>query len=195
MPAGLTGAVREPAPARRAAPAAEIGPGDTAAILYTSGTTGPVEGRLLPAGAVLLVGGDVGELLEIGEDDVLYTCLPLFHTNALNAFVQALVAGATFVIGPRFSASRFWAQVAAEGATVTYLLGAMVNILHGRPPAPEDAAHRCASRSPRPPRPPCVEPFRERFGVQLVEGYGSTETNCAIGAQRREQRPAGWGAC
>ena len=36
--------------------------------------------------------------------------LPLFHTNALNAFVQALVAGATYELGPRFSASRFWGQ-------------------------------------------------------------------------------------
>ena len=53
--------------ARRAA-AADVGPGDTVAILYTSGTTGPVEGRDVPAGAVLLVGaqhrGDARRALE-----------------------------------------------------------------------------------------------------------------------------------
>jgi crotonobetaine/carnitine-CoA ligase len=133
----------------------------------------------------------VGELLEIGEEDVLYTCLPMFHTNALNAFVQALVAGATFVIGERFSASRFWRRAAAEGATVTYLLGAMVNILHGRAPAPEDSAH--SVRIALAPATPSTlhEPFRERFGVLLIEGYGSTETNCTIGAAASKQRP-GW---
>ena len=63
------------------------------------------------------------------SDDVLYTCLPLFHTNALNACIQALSHGAEFVVGQRFSASRFWDRVLAADATVTYLLGAMVSIL------------------------------------------------------------------
>ncbi len=145
----------EPAPA-----ATEIGPGTLVAILYTSGTTGPSKGVCCPQAQFYWWGVTVGELLEIGEDDVLYTCLPMFHTNALNAFVQALVAGATFVIGERFSASRFWQRAAAEGATVTYLLGAMVNILHGRPPAPEDSAH--AVRIALAPATPATlhEPFR-----------------------------------
>ena len=70
----------------------------------------PVEGRHVPARPVLLVGRLVGGMLGgLDEDDVLYTVLPLFHTNALNACVQALVAGAPDV-GPRFSASRFWPQ-------------------------------------------------------------------------------------
>ena len=117
--------------------------------------------------------------------------LPLFHTNALNAFVQALVAGATYELGPRFSASRFWGQVAASGATVTYLLGAMVNILMSRPDGPEDTAHTV--RTALAPATPAArfDRFRERFGVQLVEGYGSTETNCPIGESWRGQRP-GW---
>ncbi len=169
----------------------EIGPGTLVAILYTSGTTGPSKGVCCPQAQFYWWGVSVGELLEIGEEDVLYTCLPMFHTNALNAFVQALVAGATFVIGERFSASRFWQRAAAEGATVTYLLGAMVNILHGQPPAPEDSAHEV--RIALAPATPASlhEPFRERFGVLLIEGYGSTETNCTIGAAADRQR-AGW---
>jgi crotonobetaine/carnitine-CoA ligase len=176
----------EPAPA-----ATEIGPGTLVAILYTSGTTGPSKGVCCPQAQFYWWGVSVGELLEISEDDVLYTCLPMFHTNALNAFVQALVAGATFVIGERFSASRFWQRAAAEGATVTYLLGAMVNILHGRPPGPGDSAH--SIRIALAPATPATlhEPFRERFGVLLIEGYGSTETNCTIGAAADHQRP-GW---
>ena len=177
-----------PSGAAAAAPSETVGPGDTVAILYTSGTTGPAKGVCCPHAQFYWWGIVVGEMLGIGEDDVLYTCLPLFHTNALNAFVQALVAGATFHIGPRFSASRFWSTLAESGATVTYLLGAMVNILASRPPEPQERAHR--GRVALAPGTPAAlfDAFRERFGIQLVEGYGSTETNCAIGAPWTAQR-------
>jgi crotonobetaine/carnitine-CoA ligase len=191
LPAGLHASVRDVPPPAEPVPAAPVGPGDTGAILYTSGTTGPSKGVQCPHAQFYWWGVLVGEMLGLGEDDVLYTVLPLFHTNALNAFVQALVAGATYELGPRFSASRFWGQVADAGATVTYLLGAMVNILMSRPEGPEDTAH--AVRTALAPATPVAvfDRFRERFGVQLVEGYGSTETNCAIGESWLGQR-AGW---
>lgn len=164
-------------------PQHSVGPGDIAAILYTSGTTGPSKGVRCPHAQFYWWGVLVSESLRIVEGDVVYTCLPLFHTNALNAFVQALVSGATFVLGERFSASRFWARAAACDADVTYLLGAMVSILMARPPEPVEREHhvRIALAPATPAR--IFDRFRERFGVQLVEGYGSTETNCAIAAE------------
>ena len=167
------------------------GPGTTVAILYTSGTTGPAKGVCCPQAQFYWWGVCVGELLELGEQDVLYTCLPMFHTNALNTFSQALIAGATLVIDRRFSASRFWERVTASGATVTYLLGAMVTMLHGRPAGEHDRAHR-VRRALAPATPAGLHaPFRERFGVELLDVYGSTETNAAIGAGLARQRP-GW---
>jgi crotonobetaine/carnitine-CoA ligase len=167
-------------------------PGDTAAILYTSGTTGPSKGVCCPHAQLYWWGVLVSESLAIGEGDVLYTCLPLFHTNALTAFVQALVSGATYVLGDRFSASRFWTQVRAAGADVTYLLGAMVSILMARAPEPDERRHqvRVALAPATPPR--LFTRFRERFGVQLVEGYGSTETNCAIAAEHPSRGRPGY---
>jgi carnitine-CoA ligase len=189
VPAGYA-VLGAPEPAAPIVPA-DVGPGDTAAILYTSGTTGPAKGVQCPQAQFLWWGVLMSEMLGIGEDDVLYTNLPLFHTNALNAFVQALVAGATYHLGPRFSASRFWPRVAEAGATVTYLLGAMVNILSSRPPSAEDRAH--AVRVALAPATPVAlfDAFRDRFGVQLAEAYGSTETNAPIGVSWQEQR-AGW---
>jgi carnitine-CoA ligase len=179
----------EAPPPGEPAPVGEVGPGDTAAILYTSGTTGPSKGVCCPHAQFYWWGVEVGDMLELGPEDVLYTNLPLFHTNALNAFMQALLAGGHFVLGPRFSASAFWRRLAEAGATVTYVLGAMVTMLWRRPPGPEDRAHgvRVALAPASPAN--LVGPFRERFGVQLVEGYGSTETNCPIWVSAAEQRP------
>jgi crotonobetaine/carnitine-CoA ligase len=193
-PARAVAGVRaEPAPPIGASgepiPPGPVGPGTTLAILYTSGTTGPSKGVCCPHAQFYWWGITVGELLELTENDVLYTCLPMFHTNALNAFVQALLAGATFVVGERFSASRFWGRVADAGATVTYLLGAMINILHGQPPGDQERAH-AVTRALAPATPVALhKPFEERFGVKLLEAYGSTETNAAIGAALARQRP------
>ncbi|MCX8453538.1 ATP-dependent acyl-CoA ligase [Paenarthrobacter ureafaciens] len=177
-----------PQPDSRAEPAPVL-PGDTAAILYTSGTTGVSKGVQCPQGQFYWWGVNVSQQLELTDKDVLYTCLPLFHTNALNAFSQALVSGAEYVLGPRFSASRFWSDVHSAGATFTYLLGAMVSILASKPPTPLDRAHGVvAALAPATPA-GLLESFRDRFGITLMDGYGSTETNSIVASSRREQRP------
>lgn len=167
----------------------DVPPGETAVIIYTSGTTGPSKGVCCPQAQLYWWGILTGELLGVQSDDVLYTCLPLFHINAFTAFVQALVAGATYVVDERFSASRFWHRAADVEATVTYLLGAMINMLLSQPPDASDRDHRVrVILAPAAPAQPW-ERFCDRFGVQLIEGYGSTETNCTIGAAPHEQRP------
>jgi crotonobetaine/carnitine-CoA ligase len=177
------------------APAGLIAPhpasaGDPAAILYTSGSTGPAKGVVCPHAQWYWWGILTGELLELGEGDVLYTSLPLFHTNALNAFCQALLAGATYVLGPRFSASRFWERLRDADATVTYLLGAMVGILAR---GEDDRRHRVRAALAPATLPELVEPFRQRFGVRLVNAWGSTETNLVIAPAPGEERPGALG--
>ena len=172
----------------------EVGPGDTVAILYTSGTTGPAKGVMCPHAQFYWWAHSTAALLDgIGEDDVLYTCLPLFHTNALNACMQALVHGAEFVVGPRFSASRFWDRIVAADATVTYLLGAMVSILAKTPASTSERGHRVrVALAPATPA-HLHDLFRDRFGVALRDGFGMTETNAVIGARHGEQRPGTMG--
>ena len=175
-------------PVGEAVPAYDVRPGDPAAILYTSGTTGPPKGVVCPQEQWYWWAVLTGEVLGIGADDVLYTCLPLFHTNALNTFCQALVAGASYGLGPRFSASRFWRRCAEAEATVTYLLGPMVSILLRQPPAPADRAHRVRIALAPATGTELHGPFRERFGVELIDAWGSTETNIVISNRAGDNR-------
>jgi crotonobetaine/carnitine-CoA ligase len=175
--------------------AAPVRPGDTLAILYTSGTTGVSKGVMCPHAQFAWWGEVVGGMLELGDEDTLYTCLPLFHTNALNAFAQALTHGAHLVVGPRFSASRFWERITEAQATVTYLLGAMVTILSSQEASSFDRAHRVrVALAPATPA-GIWGSFEQRFGVRLVEGHGMTETNAVIGPRDGEQRPGWMGRC
>jgi crotonobetaine/carnitine-CoA ligase len=168
--AGPVPAVADPAPAP------EVRPGDPLTIIYTSGTTGPSKGVLCPQAQYHWWAHFGRHFLGIREDDVLFTVLPMFHMNALSAFMQAVIAGATYTFETRFSASRFWQQLADSGATVTYLLGAMAHILLDRPESEYREHHARIALSPATPA-PVVERFAERFGIQLVDGFGSTECN------------------
>jgi crotonobetaine/carnitine-CoA ligase len=168
-----------------------IRPEEPLTVLHTSGTTGVPKGVCCPHSQFFWWGILTAELLDVTAEDVLWTCLPMSHTNALNTFFQALVTGATFAIGPRFSVRRFWAGADAVRATVIYLLGAMVPMLQSAPPSGVDLGHRVrVALAPGSPGGQAAR-FEERFGVRLVEAYGSTETNCIIGAPVDAQRP-GW---
>lgn len=168
---------------------------DPMAILYTSGTTGPSKGVVCPQAQLFWWGIYSARALGLREGDVLFTCLPVFHTNALNTFYQALLNGCEYVLQPRFSASRFWDQARDCGATVTYLLGAMASILLAQPPGRDgrDKDHKIrvalgggvpAAKHPE---------MLDRFGVALVDGYASTETNVVFYSPAPSDHPGTMG--
>ena len=191
-PAGRLSITDVPPHAKAIAPCA-ADPAQTLAILYTSGTTGPSKGVCCPHAQYFWWGFHGIRNLEIHEGDVLSTTLPLFHTNALGTFHQALLSGSTLAAEPRFSASRFWQRLIERRATITYLLGAMVPILLSREPSPDEQDHtvRCALAPGVPAN--LHRTFEQRTGIHLLDGYGSTETNFVIGATAAERRAGSMG--
>ena len=176
-------------PLGAAAAASAVRPGDTVAILYTSGTTGPAKGVCCPQAQLFWWGIYSARALGIREGDVLFTTLPLFHTNALNAFYQALLNGCTYVLEPKFSASAFWAAAERHNATVGYLLGAMASMLLAQPKTANDKTHRLRVALGGGVPPQIHGQFLQRFGVPLVDGYGSTETNFVFAGTIPSDRP------
>lgn len=111
-------------------PETELRYDDPMFLMYTSGTTGPSKGVLAPHSQGISIGNQLVGVYGYTEDDVLYTCLPLFHGNAIwYSLMPAFNCGATLVISRRFSASNFWREVAECGATQANVLGAMANIV------------------------------------------------------------------
>ncbi len=190
--AGRIAVVAWPGPA---APieAAPVQPGDPLAILYTSGTTGPAKGVIVPHAQYYWWGVNTADVLGIDAEDVLCTTMPLFHVNAFNTVVQAALTGCRVAIEPRFSASGFWPAMRERDATVIFVLGAMVPILLAQPPSPGERGHRVRiGLGPGVPEGPMAA-FLARTGVPLIEGYGSTETNFTIATSIDRPRPGAMG--
>ena len=174
-------------------PRAEVRPSDACSILYTSGTTGLSKGVICPHAQYFWWAITTGRQLGVCEGDILHTTLPLFHTNALNCFFQALVFGATQSLDARFSVSQFYEKLKASDATVTYLLGAMVPMLLSRPPSPEERDH--TARVALAPGVPAHfhEVFTKRTGILLLDAFGSTETNNVIQTEADRVNPGSMG--
>jgi crotonobetaine/carnitine-CoA ligase len=168
---------------------ASLTDGDPFTVLYTSGTSGLSKGVICPHAQFYWWGHYTARDLGVAAGDVLYTCLPLFHTNALNSFFQALIHDAELVVERRFSASGFFDSLIETRATVTYVLGAMVPILLGRPVSANEREHRVrVALAPGVPG-HFQQDFTVRCGIALIDGYGSTETNCVISVGIDAQRP------
>ena len=117
-----------------------VAPEDLASIVYTSGTTGLPKGVMNCHNSFGVAANEfTRRYVRIRADDVLYTSLPLFHVNAqMTTTLGALVSGRPAVIAPRFSASGFFDDIRAHGATVFNAIGAMLTILHKQPERPDD---------------------------------------------------------
>jgi len=149
------------------------GADDLFVLIFTSGSTGaPKAVRMTHRRAVTMATGSTW----LGHDDVLYSAMPLFHGNALNAIVlPALASGAAIALRPRFSASEFMPDVRGYGATFFSTVGRALSYVLATPESPVDRQHHVKFALAPEASPADVRAFRKRFGIACFGGYGSSE--------------------
>jgi acyl-CoA synthetase (AMP-forming)/AMP-acid ligase II len=151
---------------------------DPLSNIYTSGTTGKPKGVILPHYSYINTGQEfVDRMLSIGPDDRLFTTLPLSHCNAQQITVTGSILAATdFVLYPEFDPDRYWDQIRRHDATVFNYLGTMITNLHNTDEQPDDAENPAKYGIGAGAPSKVIDEFERRFDLQLVEGYGLTET-------------------
>jgi crotonobetaine/carnitine-CoA ligase len=149
---------------------------DPLAVMFTSGTTGPSKGALMPQNYALFMGKVCMECCAYTEQDCLYNTLPLFHGNAqFLSTMPALMSGARMVLSPRFSASGFWPDIKKHGCTEFNYIGGILPILLKADPKTDDADNPLRVMFGGGCPPDLFDEVEKRFGVTLLEGYGMSE--------------------
>ncbi|UPT42158.1 MULTISPECIES: AMP-binding protein [Streptomyces] len=169
---------------------APVGADSRMLLYFTSGSTGAPKAAICTQGRLAGAGASLAGHFGVRPDDVHYICMPMFHGNAVLAdWAPALAAGAAIALRPRFSASAFLDDVRAYGATYFTYVGRAVQYLLATPERPDDLDHPLRLGFGTEAGAVDAARFRERFGVRLVEGYGSSEGGAAI--QRTPGTPPG----
>jgi fatty-acyl-CoA synthase len=157
-------------------------------LLFTSGTSSAPKAVRCTQRRLLTTGNRMATMLELGPDDVGYAAMPLFHTNSLmGGLAPALVAGASLSLARRFSSSRFLGDVRHYGATWFNYTGKVLAYLLTTPAGADDADNTLRVGFGNEGSPQVVEAVAERFGVRIIDVFGSTEGSIAL--DRTGDRP------
>jgi acyl-CoA synthetase (AMP-forming)/AMP-acid ligase II len=160
--------------------AVDSGEEETAAILYTSGTTGRPKGAMLTQLGVVHSALHYASAMQLSERDRSIAAVPLSHVTGVIALIATWLRGAgTLILLREFKAASFLQLAARERITHTVLVPAMVNLCllapeldrldlsswrdggYGGAPMPPATIERCARKLPN---------------LELMNLYGATET-------------------
>lgn len=151
-------------------------------LIYTSGTTGRPKGVMQTHRNFVLTGEAFPSWTDMRRGDRVYACLPLFHINSQAYSTMSVIAvRGTLILARRFSASRFWPHIVQHRATLFNFIGAMTTILSKVEVTPEIQENQVRVAYGAPALKPEVrEALEEAFGLQIISGFGMSETTFGL---------------
>ncbi|MVZ90590.1 AMP-binding protein [Microbacter sp. ANSKLAB05] len=158
-----------------------VGPDDLVALVFTSGTSGDPKAVRITQSKISVPGRMLAERFGIGRGDCVYSAMPLFHSNAVMvAWPIALYSGCSIALRRRFSASNWLDDVRRHGCTFANYVGAPLSYILATPERPDDADNPMrvvyGNEAPADVR----REFARRFGVTVVDGFGSSEGGISV---------------
>jgi carnitine-CoA ligase len=163
-----------------------IEPWDIQYIIFTSGTTGPSKGVLIPYYQTFCTGRVAYEGIIDGDDRFMVN-LPLFHVGGTGLTACMLSMGGSIAVVEYFRTDVFWDQVDEMGVTSSIMVGAMTPFLLKSTPSPDDAAHPLRMVLMVPLGEDAAE-FAERFGVDIYTTFNMTEISSPIMSAKNPDR-------
>ncbi|MDQ1510747.1 MAG: o-succinylbenzoate---CoA ligase [Actinomycetota bacterium] len=158
---------------RRPVPGGLPAPGDTAAIVVTSGTTAEPKGVELTRAGMEVMGRGYSAGLDADDRDCWLTCLPLHHVASLGALARAYVTGASWIAHERFDLDRVARAPREEHATIVSLVPTtLLRLLDAGAPLHEFRRVIIGGA----PLPDALRARAESAGVAIVDAYGLSET-------------------
>lgn len=150
-------------------------------LIFTSGTSGDPKAVRVTNDKVAFPGKMLADRFGLGPADTCYLSMPLFHSNAVMAgWAVGVAAGASIALRRKFSASRFIGDARRFGATYANYVGKPLSYILATPEQPDDADNPLKFLYGNEGAPRDLPRFAERFGVHVVDGFGSTEGGVAI---------------
>jgi fatty-acyl-CoA synthase len=155
---------------------------DRALYIYTSGTTGPPKAASVSHHRIMQWTHWFAGMIDARPDDRMYNCLPMYHSvGGVVATCAPLIGGGSVAIRERFSASRFWDDIAAWDCTLFQYIGELCRYLVNGKPHPRETGHRLRLACGNGLRQDVWEPFQKRFQIpRIIEFYSSTEGNFSL---------------
>lgn len=172
-------------------PPVEGDPGAHAKLMYTSGTTGIPKGVMWSRTCEAVWARNYGdELFQTAEGETAYTCLPMFHITCQGTVLASLWRGGRVVVDETFEPLRFWRRVREENAVLFTFVGTILSILARRAPQPGEADNPVRRILGGAAPTDLWRDVERRFGVEVLETWGQTETaSCWMFPRRLPSEP------
>lgn len=166
-------------PVRGRAPFVQTEPGDTAVLLYSSGTTGKPKGVQLTHFQLYMNAGAHVEAFEMDGASKVIAVMPLFHALGLSGILNATVrAGGTVLLLPKFDTEDVLRVIQQFGATIIHGVPTMYHSILSFPGLSryDTSSLRMCGSAGAAIAAETIDQVESTLGVHILEMYGLTES-------------------